>query len=206
MTGEQTIDKPTLVNWALTEIGLPASYSTDGETSFGGQVDRVWQRVLDRCFGLHDWSFCRRTLKLVRHAAKPANGWPYGFDLPGDRIGPPLKVLCSADERDVLRHYDIEGDAVFARQKDVWARCKVALAPDAWDGGFRDAFVTALAAELAVPTMQDIELRNELRRDAFGTASEGMTGGKFGRLIAQDRAGAGVGSPLLRDDPLTAAR
>lgn len=206
MADGQTIDKPTLVNRALAEIGQPPKYSTDGETAFGQVVELVWPRVIDKCFGLHDWSFCRRTLKLARHAAKPANGWTYGFDLPGDRIGPPLKVLRSADERDVLRHYDIEAGALYAHEKDLWARCKVALSPEAWDAGFRDAFVTALAAELAVPMTQDIELRNDLRREAFGTPSEGMAGGKFGRIIAQDLAGQPVGSPLLRDDPLTSAR
>jgi len=59
---------------------------------------------------------------------------------------------------------------------------------------------------LAVPLLQDLELAAEKWAQAFGTRSEGGSGGLFGRLIAQDRAAAPLGSNILANDPLTAGR
>lgn len=208
MPDNQTIDKATIVNWALADIGQPANFSIDTETNLGGIVARVWPRVVDRCFYLHDWSFCRRTTKLTRQNDAPENGWRYGFDLPGDRLGDPLKLMSRIvrSDGDPLRNYDIEGDTVFADEPDVWARCKVYRDPETWDPGFRACFVTALAGYLAVPILQDTDLKEAQLREAFGTPSEGGAGGLFGRLVAQYRAGSPVASPLLRNDPLTDAR
>lgn len=205
---DQAIDKATIVNWALADLGQPANFSIDAETRLGGIVDRVWPRAVDHCFYLADWSFARRTNKLSRQAAEPENGWRYGFDLPGDRLGEPLKAMRSIvrSQGEPLRNYDIEGDTLFADEPDVWTRCKVYRDPLAWDPGFRTCFVTALAGYLAVPVLQNEDLRDTYMKAAFGTPSEGGAGGSFGRLVAQHRAGKPVGSPLLAADPLTAAR
>ncbi|RIY03262.1 hypothetical protein D3218_00355 [Aureimonas flava] len=203
----QPIDKATIVNRALGRLGQAPVFSLDGENHVTGHVDGVWDDVVAECFGLHDWSFCRRTTKLTRLAVEPGNGWSYGFALPGDRIGEPLLVLAAvAPAEHVLRDFSIEAGVLYARAANVWARCKVAVDPEAWDIGFRGAFVTALASALAVPMQSDQGLQDDLRAQAFGTPSQGGTGGQFGRLVAQNRAGSPVGSPFLRGDPLTDAR
>ena len=205
MAGE-IIDKPTIVNMALVDLGHPPAYSTDDETTLGGTVDRAWQLCVDHCAGLHDWTDFRRTTRLAPHSATPENGWTYGFDLPGDRLGPPLKVLRSAGAcEDPLRDYALEGGSLYANEPAVWARCKVYRDPKYWDGAWRAAFVKALASYLAVPLQQDFEARAEYWRVAFGSPSERGVGGMFGRLIAQDRAASPVASPMHRQDPLTLA-
>lgn len=205
---DQAVDKPTIVNWALADLGQPANYSVDSETRLGGLVDRVWDRTVYHCFFLTDWNFCRQTSKLSRRDATPETGWRWGFDLPGDRLGDPLKVMRTIDRSrgDPLRAFDIEGDVLYADEPDVWARVKVWREPDTWDPGFLTCFTKALAGYLAVPVLQDEDLRDGYLRAAFGTPSEGGAGGMFGRLIAQHRATVPLGSPLLNSDPLTAAR
>ncbi|YBV97530.1 hypothetical protein M1D80_11815 [Phyllobacteriaceae bacterium JZ32] len=203
----QTVDKATVVNWALPKLGLAPVYTIDSETELGGTVDLIWPHVIAECFSVHDWSFCRRTVKLDRHARAPENGWRYGFDLPGDRIGEPLKVLrCAGAREEILRNYTLEGGSLYADEPYAWARCRLAVEPETWDIGFRSVFVIALASALAVPLIQDKDLADTLYAEAFGTPSQGGTGGKFGRLIAQNRASEPLGSPMLRDDPLTSAR
>lgn len=200
------ITKATIVNWALIELGQPANFSIDTENALGGIVDLCWTRVVDRTFGLHDWTFCRRTAKLTRKEATPVTGWAYAFDMPGDKVGDPLKVTVDPACEAPLRNYHLEGTELHANEATVYVRCRVLVDPQYWDPAFRDAFTIALAAQLAVPLLQSIELRDDMTKSAFGTPSQGGTGGAFGRLIAQNRAAAPLASPLLRNDPLSDAR
>lgn len=204
---DQPIDKATIVNRALTKLGQAPTFSLDDESFTSGHIDAVWPDVVAHCFSLHDWSFCRRTARLTRLAAAPENGWAYGFELPGDRIGEPLKVLSAAGHSEaVLRDFTLEEGNLYANEPNVWARCKVAVAPAIWDTGFTAAFVLALAAALAIPLQSDPDLASQFFQEAFGTPSQGGSGGMFGRLIAQNRAGAPMASPFTRGDPLTDAR
>lgn len=197
----------TLANRALARIGQAPTFSLDSADQRAAKIHMAWQDCLDRCFSLHDWSWARRTTKLPRRSECPTNGWCHGFDLPGDRIGDPLKVLaCPRDPSLPLRDFDIEGGVLYADVCDVWVRVRVAVDPVTWEPGFRSAFVVAFAGFLAVPLQQDADLEAQLFGVAFGTPSRDQTGGLFGRLIAQNRAGSPLGSPLLRSDPLTDAR
>lgn len=203
---DETINQAKIVNWALAELGLAPAFSIDDATSLGGQVDIFWPRAIGHCFGLHDWTFCRRTAKLTRQTATPVTGYAYGFDLPGDRIGPPQKLLADPRSEIPLRASRIEGQTLYADEADVYAVCKVRVDPAVWDWQWASAFATCLASMLAVPLTQDMELAAEKWVMAFGSRSEGGTGGVFGRMIAQDRAAGPVGSNLLQNDPLTAGR
>ncbi len=202
----RALDKATIVNWALAELGLAPTFTIDDDTNLGGRVAIFWPRAEARCFGVHDWTFCRQTLRLDRLAATPENGWPYGFQLPGARLSGPMMLTADPQSLFPLRDYVIEGTIVFARETDLWARLKLALDPEAWPVDFAEAFAVSLASFLAVPLLQDSDLRDDKRVEAFGTPSLGGAGGLFGRLIAQDLAASPIGSPLLVSDPLTAAR
>ncbi len=203
---EQTLDMATIVNRALVGIGMPPSFSVSDTTSFGLICQQRFALCRDRVFSLHDWSFLRRTSRLVRHATTPQNGWTYGFDLPGDRLGAPLKLLTALRPECTLRDYQIEGSSVYCQETALWARCKVALDPQYWDSGFVAAFITALEGYLAVPQLQDLELETARLQTAFGASREGGAAGLFGRLIAQDLAAQPIESPFTRGDPLSDAR
>lgn len=200
------LDEPMIVNWALAELGLAPTFTIDDHSGTGTQVAVFWPRAVARCFGLHDWTFCRRTNRLSRQTKEPETGYRYGFELPGDRIGEPVKLLSDPRNETPIRNSRIEGNVVYADEEAVYAVCKVRLDPRVWDWQFADAFAVALAAYLAIPLTQDPDLAAEKAAQAFGTRSEGGAGGVFGRLIAQNRAAGPVGSPLMQDDPLTAGR
>lgn len=198
---------PKVVNAALVQLGQAPTFSIDGTDRRAGMVRAIWPALVDRCFCLHDWSWARRTRPLMREEAPPGGGWAVAHALPGDAIGPPLALLTDAGGALApLRDFTIEGTRVLSNQAVVHARCKVAVDPAAWEPGFRAAFIVALEGMLAVPMIADVNRRDARLQDAFGTPAQGGAGGAFGRLIALDRAGSPVGSPLLSDDPLTAAR
>lgn len=206
MTDETQLDKAMIVNWALPEIGLAPTFTIDEATALGAQVDIFWTRAIGHCFGLHDWTFCRRTTRLTRQEEEPQTGYRYGFDLPGNKIGPPQKVLSDPRSQLPVRDFRIEGQTLYADEAQVWAVCKVPVAPTSWDWQWASAFATCLASMLAVPLLQDQDLAAEKWGMAFGSPSQGGTGGMFGRLIAQDRAAGPVGANIMAQDPLTAGR
>lgn len=203
---ESELDKAMIVNWALAELGLAPEFSIDDETTLGGQVDIFWPRAVVHAFGLHDWTFCRRTTQLPRQAEAPATGYLYGYDLPGDRLGEPLKLLSDPRRKTPIRDFRIEGDQLSCDEPQAYAVCKVERDPRNWDPVFATCFATLLASYLAVPLQHDLEMAEAKRVEATGSRSEGGTGGSFGRLIAQNRAAHPPGSPLYQDDPLTAGR
>lgn len=202
-----SIDKATIINWALTDIGAGPMFSVDDDGDLAYQIENVWQAVVDRTFGMHDWTFARQTYRNTRHADRPENGWSYGFDLPGNRIGNPLKIMDQAGHSPrPLRNFTIEAGKLYCEAPETWSLVKVAVDPDTWLPEWRAAFVVALGAYLAVPVWQDKDLRADMLVEAFGTASREGTGGLFGRLMAQDKASNPIGSPQANDDPLTNAR
>jgi len=205
----EPITRATIANWALVDIGIPPNYSIDegdGDDTLGQHVDLLWQRVVDRCFGLHDWTFCRRTFLLVKKDAAPVTGYPYAFALPDGRVGDPLKISTDPQCTQALRDYHIEGDELHARSTAIYLRSRVMVDPQYWDPAFRAAFVTAFAGYLAIPCLQDIDMKASKLAEAFGTPSQGGAGGEFGRLIAQNRAAQPMPSPTDAPDPLVSAR
>ncbi|MGL4490518.1 MAG: hypothetical protein ACRCU5_13860 [Rhizobiaceae bacterium] len=203
MDSERT--KKDIVNAALIELGLPPSFSTDDTTQIGSIIQVQWPRAIARCFGLHDWFWCRRTSRLTRLSEAPTTGFSYQFQLPGDMLGAPLRVSASADCRHPVRNFRLEAGTLHSDCPEIWLRCKVKLDPRDWDDQFADCFAVALASMLAVPVKQDEDLAYSLSAKAFGSPQERMTGGLFGRLISQMRAGEPVGDGLYAEDPLTAA-
>lgn len=198
------IDKAVIANWALSEIGEFATFSIDGEDELSGQVELAWQRCLDHCVALHHWKDFIDTFKLSRATETPDNGWTYRFSLPGGRIGEPLKVMdqVSNGSGRPLRNFGRGGNFVYANCPDVWAECRFVLDPQYWDPGWRAAFVVALSGYLAQSVQSNTKLKQDQHTIAFGTPSKEGTGGMFGRLIAQDRAGAPMGNPMRDSNPL----
>jgi len=200
-------DKARLVNQALImHLGMPGTFSIDGEAAYSGIIDAVYEPCVAFCFSLTDWSFCRRTAKLTAIDGTPENGWQHAHQLPGDKIGPALKYLVNPRSEIPLRDFTIEGTAIYSDSSEVWARCKVRVKENAWDDAFAYAFTMVLGMMLAVPLKQDKGLEAALKEDAFGPRPDNMQGGVMGRLMAQERAGQPLASPMYALDPLTTAR
>lgn len=206
MSDDAQLDKPMIVNWALAELGLAPKFTIDDATGLGRNVAIFWPRAVGHCFGLADWSFCRKTFKLTRQSATPVTGYAYGYDLPGGVIGPPVKVLADPRSQQPVRDKRIEGQTLYCDEDQAYAVFKAPVDVAIWDWQWANAFSVALAHYLAVPLTQDMDLAEQKKRDAFGTPSEGGTGGIFGRLIAQYRGSEPVGASMAAEESLTGGR
>lgn len=201
-----SIDRATIINWALGDIGVGPMFSVDDDSDLAEQIENAWQAVVDRTFGLTDWSWCRKSFKNQRLADRPENGFAYGFSLPGGRIGNPLRYWSHPRDRTPIRDFELEAGIFCCDQPETWSLCKIYVDPDVWPTDWRSAFVVALGAYLAVPVWQDDNMRTDRLQEAFGTPSQQLTGGMFGRLIAQDKASNPVGDPQSLENPLVNAR
>lgn len=202
-----SIDKHTIINWTLTDIGVGPIFSSDDGSDLSEVCENAWQRTVDQLLGMHDWSFARKTFKNRRRDEEPENGWRFAFDLPGVRIGNPLKVMdqAGADPRP-LRVFTIEEGILFCNVVETWSLVKCEVHPSAWPPEWRAAFVIAYGGYLAVPVWSDENMRDSRLQEAFGTPSREGTGGLFGRLMAQDKASNPVGEPMQNDNPVMAVR
>lgn len=202
------VSKTALINRALARLGSAPIAALDEESSLARQCNAIYDDLLDALFGLHDWSFARRTVALDRAAVDPINGWGYAFVLPGERLSAPLKVLRDPKDPDrPLRDYALEEGFLYADAPALWAAFTWRVDPSTWDTApvFRAAFLSGLAAWLALPVAQNSTLREEYWVEAFGTPREDMRGGLVGKAIQRDVHGA-PGAAVAIQDPLTAAR
>lgn len=177
-------DRITMLNRALLRIGAEPLVT---EADPGAPVHlAVYDSVLER-FGAHSWSFFKVTRKLARLSATPDALWTYAFQLPADRIGAPRAIYPSADTaRQPTTNYDLIGDQLLTDFPDIWATTLRLVGYERWPGDFREAFITALMAELALSVREDRALHDRLYAKAFGTPQQMGMGGLFGAALDND--------------------
>lgn len=205
-----SLDGTTIVNRALARIGSAPIMSLEDETALARQCAAVYDDAVDLCLGLHDWAFARMTVELSRiplETFTPINGWANAFDLPDNRLSDPLRVLANPKHPDrPLRRFALEAGRLFADETQVWATFVYRADPSTWSPVFRAAFITGLAATLAVAVASNTGLRDSLWKEAFGSDSQDMRGGLMGKAISRDVHGNPGSAPIgLAPDPLTNA-
>lgn len=205
-------DKIKLINRALARLGSAPLGGPAEETPKARSANAIYDDLVDFCFGLHDWTWARRTVALDKETVDPAtpivNGWLYRYDLPDNRLSEPLKVLANPTDPDrPLRRFALEEGKLYADANPVWATFIWRVDPIAWAPVFKTAFLTGLAAGLAIPVAQNTTLQKLYHELAFGTASQDFRGGLIGKAISRDVHGHPGPAPLgLSADPLSAAR
>lgn len=180
-------DRIIMLNRALLRIGAEPLVT---EADPGAPVHlAVYDSVLEH-FSAAPFSFLKSTRKLARKTVAPISQWQYAFLLPSDRMGPPRAVYASADtSRRPLTTYDIQGDALLSDEPELWATVLSKTGWEKWPGDFREAFITALMAELALSIREDRVLHRELYAKAYGSPAQGGVGGLFGLALDRDSQG-----------------
>lgn len=176
-----------MLNRALLRIGAVPLVS---EADPGAPVHlAVYDSVMER-LGAQPWSFFKRTVKLVRLSAAPVTNWTYAFQLPSDRMAPLRAIYPTSDTaRKPSTDFDIEGDQLLCDLPEVWATYLALVSWERWPGDFRELFVTALMAELALSVREDRPLHDRLYAKAFGTPQQGGMGGLMGQALDNDSQG-----------------
>jgi hypothetical protein len=196
-----------IANAALAKIGSRDMQSWDEDTERARAVVISYDLVKGACFGHpHRWRFATRTFKL-NQLAETIDGWRYAYERPGVALSAPLRVMGAAkDPRHPLRDFDDAGNRLYANEPEIWASYICDVDPEFWPGSFKNLFVTALAAELAIPEAQDANLFDAFTTVAWGGPQELRLGGLVRVAINADISGGPMLSTPVDPDPLTSAR
>lgn len=134
------------------------------------------------------WTFLKQTRRLARLIAAPVANWPYAYQLPADRDGPPRALYADQTMKRAYLNFDIQGDTVRTDAEQLWCQWTSVANPARWPGDFREGFTLLLMSELALSIREDRVLRDKLRVDAVGTPGEGGWGGMIGQALHNDNA------------------
>jgi hypothetical protein len=179
-------DRITMLNRALLRIGAEPLVS---EADPGAPVHlAIYDGVLE-LLAAQPWSFFKMTRKLARLSTAPVHGWAYAYALPPDRTGPPRGVYFAADNRQPTQAYDLIGDELHTDLEAVWITYLRTVSYERWPGDFRELFVTALMAELALSVREDRTLHDRLYQKAFGTPAQMGVGGLMAAALDMDSQG-----------------
>lgn len=198
----------TVANEACVIAGANPLNSLDDETSAAASVKLAYDRVLGFMLGVHTFTWSKSTRQLSRRAeATPFTGFTFVFDLPADRIGPPIRVTDDPSDPDRnFTRFLLEADTVQASVEPLYAQVLTMPPPRIWSAPFRECFVTGLASALAMSIKRNRTLSTDLYVQAYGTPTEGCRGGQMGVAIRADSfATPSIDNPAITHDPLTAA-
>lgn len=196
--------KVELVNQALRLIGSEAITSFDEQSDLAETCSSLFDDTINALQSSYPWRFTLEKQQLSRLLDPPINEWTYAHALmPGQLLLRQLFPSAQVGARPVTE-YEVFGTRVFSHQPTLWADYQVARDPATWPAYFRNLARHALAAVLAIPVAESAERADYYDRKAFGSPSEGRTGGLMGearRLDAQQQP------PQMVDNfPLIAAR
>lgn len=202
----ELIDDLKIANNALALIGELPIGAFEDESPTAQLLRAIYDDAIEWVMTKYRWSFLRQTVQLQRLAGLPIDGFAYAYQLPADRLALPTRYL--ADPRTptaALREFMVEGDAVHAMVKEVWAVVPVRQPPALWPAYFRALATNALAARLARPVTHDSTLASGLLVETYGTDSAQGSGGMFGQAVLIDAMTHGPEVPASDTDMLTSA-
>lgn len=173
------MDRVTIINRALARIGSLRIQSEATPGPAGVEVVATFNAVLEDILSKYPWHFSKRFAALSRLSETPPLGWSDAFLLPPDRLALPRAYFESPrDSRSTIR-FQLAGNRVYASSGTLFAEYQIVPEPADWPGYFRELMTLALAAEYALEIREDVQLRNVLRRDAYGPPEYQGEGGQF---------------------------
>ena len=200
--------KEELCSAAFTLLGAGQITGFDDGSDLGKIAGLLYSAVRDRVLIMHPWKCAiRKSASLSRHTATPKNEWRYKYQLPSEMLAGP-KAVFDSDSSGATPIADFE---VFEKQEiysnadalyvDYWIRPDI----NTWPPYLYQLMMFALAADFAEPATDQTSKADYWRAVAFGTPSEGGTGGYFRQARTLDAQTQQV--KAFRDDyPLISAR
>lgn len=197
-----------IVNAACAVIGADPMQSLTEDTGGGPGAELIYQEVVEFNFGIYPFSFAREVRALsIDDNAHPLTGYSRVFDLPPQRIGPPLYVTDDASNPDRrFSAYKLSGDQVHTDAEALAAEIKFRPPPHRWSATFRGATITAVAARLAYSLAADRGMAEELHREAYGPPVENYRGGMMRAAINEDSQATPPRAMATWRNPLERAR
>jgi len=175
-----------IINAACALIGEDALQSFDGEA--GQAAHSIYEAAVNFNLGIYPFSFGKELHQLARvTGATPLSGFTNVFDLPPDRLGPPIYVTDDAtDPGRRFARFALVGDVVHCDADPLFAMIKILPAPHRWSATFRSCTITACAAQLAFSLASDRQTLETMNSLAYGSPIENFRGGQMRAAINED--------------------
>lgn len=197
-----------IVNAACARIGIEPLQSLADEIVAGQSASLMYEDTVDFNLALNPFSFAQEMRQLSRLSGfTPLTGYTYGFDIPGERLGPPIWLTDDPTDPDRrFAAFVLTGGRVHASVDPLYAMVKFRPDPHLWLPAFKSCAITALAAKFALSQASDRALYNELQTEAYGTPSENFRGGQMRVAIFSDSYATPPRKPNFFNNPLERAR
>lgn len=206
-----TAQQVNIANMALALFGSTPIQSFGDATPAGRAVALLYPMVMAGLLAEYPWSFCRQTVQLAQlNLAELLDGmdiagWQYAFQLPGEMLGPPIKVSSNIRQPDApLTTFELQGSTLFCNQPEIWVLGQFYVDESQWPASFLPAAVAVLSAEICMTITGNASIRAQLQADAWGAPQEGRNGGKL--RAAKFADARGQPSRFLARNPLIDVR
>jgi hypothetical protein len=201
------LDLNTIANRAFRMAGL-GSVDMAEESDQAELANSLTRPTIEACLSRQEWNFAIRTFRLDRDDTQEfCGGYRYAFNLPGDRLSGPIRLLTDPRERSsIVRNFACEGRFAYADEAVLYGRFMVMVDPDLWPPIFREAVVHLLASRFALAAAQQTTLAGELERLAIGTPREEGLGGLLGQAAKLDAASGSNREPAFLADTFNLVR
>jgi hypothetical protein len=153
--------KVDIANIALAAmLGTSSIQSFSEESKEARTVSLRFDSARDTVLASHPWNFAKARAKIAADTETPAFDWARQFSLPADF----LRVVYVEGWRDLGLRYEIEGRKLLSDIEAPLHLVYVQRVTDynKWDALAIEAFAAFLASEIAMPLMQDRQLRNDM--------------------------------------------
>ena len=197
------VDRVTLINRALSRIGCLPIQSVAEPGPAGTGVVITYDAVLEDLLSKYPWHFTKQFAALSRLADAAPLGWRYAFLLPPERLALPRAYFESATSDHPLTRFEVATDRVFTATDGLFAQFQAKPEPALMPAYFRELLTLALAAEYALEIREDPQLRQVLRRDAYGPPEMQGEGGQFKVAADLDAQANPSQQPAGGENPLT---
>lgn len=146
-------------NSALIKLGASRILSLEDDSKEARLCKEMFPRLRDELLYAHPWNFAIKRQELAKTANTPVFDFDSEFQLPNDL----LRVLTT--DLPVNELYAIEGDKFLTNSSSVKIRFIFRQTDvSKWSAGFREVMSFRLAADLAYPLVQSVNLSNKMHK------------------------------------------
>ena len=194
-----------IVNRACARIGIDPIESFADEFA-GTKAGQIYDALVEFCLGVYGFSWGQKMVALTRLSEASTLGFDYVYQLPGDRLGPPLRLSDdAANAHPDFARYTLSEDKVHTSAAAVYALIKFKPDPALWSAPFAEVVTLALAGDLAFMFADDGNTQAQYLERAFGAPQEQCRGGAMAVAINEDARATPPRRLPQGNDPFTRA-
>lgn len=173
---------------ALDFLGIPPISSFE-DNRVAATCGRLFDTQMNALFAAYPWNFTIKYVQLNRTSTVPVAQWQYEFLLPSDLVLPSVYAVFRTEAvgEPALKEYEITNNRrLLANELEIYMQYSIRPPVPEWPSHFYMLAVYAMAAALAMPITEDVDLAQLWNQKAFGVPSDNGQGGYFANAARRD--------------------